>query len=693
MYLKSIRLRDWKAFREAELSFPPPGRRKNVVLIGAKNGYGKTSLLEAIMFGLYGREAMRFVARAGEGDPDEKRLAMNYSQFLESALHARAIPEARTMMSVSLEFVGDEEAEELPSLTIERRWHFSDSGRHLSDRDDVVITGADGKRLRPTKLDDEEDFYRGIVARRFLPPHLAQFFLFDGERVQRLARRDMKEQVRLGIEGLLGTAVLRELADDLRKYSNAKRRSVSDIGADKLRELSRDVAELEGAEEEARKRKSELLRELDILRARRDELMLTLQGGTDGAVLDIRRTEEERAHLWQELNQHREQLSGLLVGEFALALAGSGARRTLSEQLSGELRLARWKAVVAASVEQASRFSDALFSAAPHFEPPLTESQVRALRQKIKAAWHALWHPPPPECADHELHSYLSASDKEAVLKRLDEVEKFGQDAVDSLLHKIDSVENELRKIDQRIATHAGVKEIIQDAADQLSEVSEKIGNLEKTLGDIERHLEAVRGQLAAKRAEHNRALGEFRQARPVVARAERAEQIADMLEEFVGEAVEEHVAEVAEHMTQAYREMAHTHAIYRIEIQADCNVRLLARNGHDIRDIGHSAGENQIFALALISAISEAAGIRFPFVIDTPLARLDREHRRNVLKHFTGRAGEQIILLSQDKEVVGEELEAIKGRVAASFLVEASTLPDGKKQSRVTAGRYFEDF
>src|SRR5690606_23923331 len=134
--------------------------------------------------------------------------------------------------------------------------------------------------------------------------------------------------------------------------------------------------------------------------------------------------------------------------------------------LSGELRLASWKAGVAAYAEQASRFSDALFSAAPHFEPPLTESQVGALRQKIKAAWQSLWHPPPPGCADHELHSYLSASDKEEVLKRLDEVEKFGQDAVDSLLHKIDSVENELRKIDQRIATHAGVKEIIQDAAD-----------------------------------------------------------------------------------------------------------------------------------------------------------------------------------------------------------------------------------
>jgi DNA sulfur modification protein DndD len=77
VYLKSIVLRDWKVYApEVQFDFPEPGRRKNVVIIGAKNGFGKTSLLEAIIFGLYGRDAMPLVARAEQGG-DEAKARVN----------------------------------------------------------------------------------------------------------------------------------------------------------------------------------------------------------------------------------------------------------------------------------------------------------------------------------------------------------------------------------------------------------------------------------------------------------------------------------------------------------------------------------------------------------------------------------------------------------------------------------------
>lgn len=53
MYLRSIQLRDWKAYASGQFDFPIPTKSKNVILISAKNGYGKTSRLEAI-FGLEG---------------------------------------------------------------------------------------------------------------------------------------------------------------------------------------------------------------------------------------------------------------------------------------------------------------------------------------------------------------------------------------------------------------------------------------------------------------------------------------------------------------------------------------------------------------------------------------------------------------------------------------------------------------
>ena len=39
MYIKSIELRNWKGYASAKFEFPKPGQRKNVVLVGANNGY------------------------------------------------------------------------------------------------------------------------------------------------------------------------------------------------------------------------------------------------------------------------------------------------------------------------------------------------------------------------------------------------------------------------------------------------------------------------------------------------------------------------------------------------------------------------------------------------------------------------------------------------------------------------------
>jgi DNA sulfur modification protein DndD len=101
------------------------------------------------------------------------------------------------------------------------------------------------------------------------------------------------------------------------------------------------------------------------------------------------------------------------------------------------------------------------------------------------------------------------------------------------------------------------------------------------------------------------------------------------------------------------------------------------------------SAGEKQIFTQALISAVSSVSGRGFPMVVDTPLGRLDIEHRKGVLNHLVQRE-HQVILLSTNTEVVGEYLREIAPHVQKKYLVHFERVGD-IGQSTARPG-YFEE-
>lgn len=226
MFLRSIKIRDWKAYANATFEFPVPTKNKNVVLIGAKNGYGKTSLLEALILGLYGRDGMNALARAISSNADADK---SYDEFVERALHAQAIDQGRT--SISIEIVLEDAVER---LKIVRKWHFTGQGKHRRDQEEVqLFAGKDEDPIRVPGLrpsrDEKDDFYRSLIARKFIPFHLTEFFLFDGERVQQLAKQQKADTVKMGVEGILGVQPLRILQQDLQDYSQSRRSGVETI--------------------------------------------------------------------------------------------------------------------------------------------------------------------------------------------------------------------------------------------------------------------------------------------------------------------------------------------------------------------------------------------------------------------------------------------------------------------------------
>ena len=106
-------------------------------------------------------------------------------------------------------------------------------------------------------------------------------------------------------------------------------------------------------------------------------------------------------------------------------------------------------------------------------------------------------------------------------------------------------------------------------------------------------------------------------------------------------------------------------------KIIQDCN----SSNGKIIVPIKveqhFSAGEHQIFVMALYQSLAEIRTSELPFVIDTPLARIDSEHRRNILVNFFSRLPGQIIILSTDEEINNEGLSVLSPKISDVYLIE----------------------
>lgn len=82
------------------------------------------------------------------------------------------------------------------------------------------------------------------------------------------------------------------------------------------------------------------------------------------------------------------------------------------------------------------------------------------------------------------------------------------------------------------------------------------------------------------------------------------------------------------------------------------------------------SAGEKQIFIMALYQALSQINKIDVPYIVDTPFARIDKEHRGKILDRFFKQLNGQVIILSTDEEIVGDYCDVISDTVSNTFVL-----------------------
>jgi DNA sulfur modification protein DndD len=648
------------------------------IVVGGKNGAGKTHLLRALYLAVVGE--------SGVGDLKRVETGVDATRFVfERSLNRRAQAEGKDTVSLKVELtLRDESSGGGRKLWLLRKI------RHRPNSPPVwesYASRSDEKHL----IEDDEVIQKQRDA--FLPRHLARFFFFDAERSQsiNLGERDIVD----GVSRILGLWTYEELENDLRQLIQSKiPRVFSPTGgsdpATKLVDLTSDVLRVDGHLKTRRRESETLQRNLREVESELVEVEDDLK--TLGAVdpEDLQRSQERRNELTQARSELATKLGGaweLSIPVFLLGKYGS----ELQDYLCSEERRRGWENAKSAVEPKIPQIKDDVFGHVPP-EFALQPDFEAFYLQRLEDALHRLFHPPPEGMSERLF--VAERSDTSAQIRaRLARVPGSLIDLAD-MCANIDRMDVEIRELDQRL------KQIQQDTAafKRGAELHARRGELRTTQNQIVKRLAEIDAEASRLEVE----LGELKRQetnqREVVERAEKGESLATLAgryREAAGEIrtqaavryrkkISENVGELWSQITERTREFI------GMEFDSHWQCYLVRRDGKRVtwEETNTSAGQRQVRMLAFYEALRRLAKLVPPLVVDTPLARLDKEVRTNVLDQLY-LSGHQSIILSTNSEIdpQGQLLERVRDRLARAYTLHPYGEPESNDyQVRITS-------
>lgn len=98
------------------------------------------------------------------------------------------------------------------------------------------------------------------------------------------------------------------------------------------------------------------------------------------------------------------------------------------------------------------------------------------------------------------------------------------------------------------------------------------------------------------------------------------------------------------------------------------------------------SQGERQVYIMSIYLALLKTSRKDIPFFIDTPFARIDSNHRANIVAEFFNRVKNQLFILSTDEEIVGSYKKQMENKISNTFTLKISNYG----ATTVIANEYF---
>ena len=283
MILERLVLENFRQFKGRQELVVSDLRERNVTVIHAENGFGKTTLLKALLWGFYGRDGLM----GNDGNPDDFE---HPDLIIHEGLALRAKDTLALAATVQITFKHDADRYILTRQLTLAQQKLNPKQTTLSL--EVMRNGQTFSQDRPQQR-----------IQAIIPDGISRFLFFNGERINYLAMERNSSQVTDAIHQMLGLELLKITIDDLRHHNvrGKLRTEQKETTSEEKRELIEQLSNMEEQVKELIGQQDQTLRNLKAIAADFSSV--------DGKLAANRVAHElqnKRTHLTRE----REELAG-----------------------------------------------------------------------------------------------------------------------------------------------------------------------------------------------------------------------------------------------------------------------------------------------------------------------------------------------------------------------------------------------
>lgn len=716
MKINKLVLKNFRSYEEETTFNLNTTSDKNIILIGGKNGAGKSTIFEAIKLCIYGPIAYKY-----------QGFNSSYISRVKSNINNNSLRNSKvdTLVSVDIEI---SEGTEKNTYTLIRQWTFKD--KKLNETFSVY------KNFSITPLNANELNYFENYITSIISPKIFDFFFFDGEHLYDFF---IGKNSNIHLKESLLSLCNFDTFDILKKMLISTNRSNKNV-SDEINIIKDDYLNLEVEINNLNSQEKNLSYELEkisseIEKLQQEQLKIKKEFRKKGGILA-----EER----EILNSRIAELEG---NRFII-------NQNIKDFCNDILPFLIVKKQILNLEKQLKVENDSILYS--HLKDKLNIEYIKnLLSDKIMSSSldeialtisEALIEDIKPDSYEDNFESIHNLSNDESskLLSLINTILNFDNNSIINSFEEHRSISNELADIRHKLNT-SFKDETLNTYINDISSLSDKIDSLLKSKNLLVTSLDKLRLEIAETSTKRDKSKAKYIYLLQHNNIVDISSNLILMLDEIITTLTETKIKLVQDNFMYIFKRIIQKdNFISSIDIDANFNISLYINKIYNslelenlVENIGSeemekklgklffddlfnlysvkdkvdlfnaiknntqstflnlrtkvdidefSSGEKQIYILCLYWALLKSSEIEIPFIIDTPYARIDDTHRNNITSEYFSTISDQVIILSTNTEIDEKSYKIIKPKLSNEYLIEY----DNKNKKTIQNKGYF---